>query len=763
MSKDAIITSRTDDSEKKINAKALQHYVDAKGYKLIPLKGKVPIHRDWTKRSFNAAKVIKLCRTKGYNVGIVLSETQLVADIDPRNGGDDGWTNLCFEFGIDELIFPAVTTGGGGKHYYMTIPAGTKVVNTLKNFGGVEFKSVGRQVVAAGSVHPDTFLHYAWDEAGVPLKNAPPCPAGLLTAITRPAQIATSSGGGEYSADQLKAILELLDPQDFNENDTWEPLMMCCHHVTAGDGLDVFMAWCKSNSDFPDDDDEIARRWNSCDAKKVSVRGIGTFRKIFSDKGLLHLLPPAQGGAAEDFDAAGDLDSSAPDDERSIKLNHVTAHNIDKVFKLVNIGGKVRIVFLRGKSSLDRTVYVPEIWLEEDFKRALRNKYVIIQSNGDAPEKRMPLAAWWLAKKDRYTYNGLIFNSTRSENEEDEINLWRGFPVASEPGDWSLMRDHIRDVIADGNTACNSYIVKWLAWAAQNPTRQSEVAIVFLSEERGTGKGFLCRAMCRLFGAHGLHIAQRSHLVGKFNAHFLQCGLLFCDEVIWPGHKEDEGVLKALITEPTLTVEQKGVNAFSALNTLKIMLASNEKWVVPASGNERRYAVFEVSAKRKQDHSYFKRINDQLNDGGLAAMLHDLLKMDLEGWHPRQNIPETEALAGQKVLTADAQVRLMGDILESGDLPGQRTGRPNRVGASEFYEHMRQKAKPLQYWSDVEFAKFMVKMGATRGRSNGTVWDFPPLQESRALFLDANPWWPAFDATVTEWQSDFEDVDGLDG
>ena len=34
----------------------------------------------------------------------------------------------------------------------------------------------------------------------------------------------------------------------------------------------------------------------------------------------------------------------------------------------------------------------------------------------------MPLATWWLAKKDRYTYNGLIFELERSENEEDEIN-----------------------------------------------------------------------------------------------------------------------------------------------------------------------------------------------------------------------------------------------------------------------------------------------------------------------------------------------------
>jgi hypothetical protein len=356
-------------------------------------------------------------------------------------------------------------------------------------------------------------------------------------------------------------------------------------------------------------------------------------------------------------------------------------------------------------------------------------------------------------------FQGRLGPLQRAESEEDEINLWRGFGMKENPdGDWSLMRKHIRDIIANGDAASDTYIIKWMAWAVQNPTRHCEVAIVFLSEEKGTGKGFLGRAMCRLFGAHGLHISQRSHLVGKFNAHFMQCGFLFCDEVIWPGHKEDEGVLKALITESSLMVEPKGINAFSVTNALKLMLASNEKWVVPASGNERRYAVFEVSDKHKQDHTYFRRISDQLDNGGLGAMLHDLLAMDLEGWHPRQDIPQTEALARQKERTAEPAVTIMADILESGHLPG-RLGKLNRARASELYDHMRKRSKALGYWSDRMFATFMEGMGAERKRSNGTVWDFPPLEEARARFLKARPWWPPFDSTITDWESEFQSAE----
>ena len=82
-------------------------------------------------------------------------------------------------------------------------------MNTLKDFAGVEFKSVGRQVVAAGSVHPETFLHYVWDETGVPLKNAPPCPAGLLTAITRPIGSPRRPAAGSTRRISLRPFLQL--------------------------------------------------------------------------------------------------------------------------------------------------------------------------------------------------------------------------------------------------------------------------------------------------------------------------------------------------------------------------------------------------------------------------------------------------------------------------------------------------------------------------------------------------------------------------
>ena len=94
-----------------------------------------------------------------------------------------------------------------------------------------------------------------------------------------------------------------------------------------------------------------------------------------------------------------------------------------------------------------------------------------------------------------------------------KLNLWRGWGVKVGVGDWSLMKEHIKVVLAGGNEKAFDYIIRWLAWAVQHPDQRAEVALVFKGG-RGVGKGTLGNAMCRIFGQHGVHISNASHLTG---------------------------------------------------------------------------------------------------------------------------------------------------------------------------------------------------------------------------------------------------------
>jgi hypothetical protein len=133
---------------------------------------------------------------------------------------------------------------------------------------------------------------------------------------------------------------------------------------------------------------------------------------------------------------------------------------------------------------------------------------------------------------------------------------------------------------------------------------------------------------------------------------------------------------------------------------------------------------------------------------GLAAMLHDLLAMDLGGWHPSLGIPKTRALADQKALSLDPASKWWMGVLESGALPilGAH-GWPHEAAElgpeakGELVADYDRFLKANRLYS----AKATHKALATAGRALGLdtaksrdgrdrVWTLPPLAESRRLF-----------------------------
>lgn len=265
-------------------------------------------------------------------------------------------------------------------------------------------------------------------------------------------------------------------------------------------------------------------------------------------------------------------------------------------------------------------------------------------------KKRVSLGACWLEYEKRRNYEGIVLAPQGAPR--GYYNLWQGFSVEPEGGDWSLLRNHILEIVCGGNEAWFEYMMGWMASAVQHPERQAEVAVV-LKGDKGTGKGVVARSLGHLFGQHFLHVFHSRHLTGNFNAHLRDCILLFADEAYWAGDKSGEGVLKGLITEPTLAIEAKGRDLVTVPNMIHLMIASNSEWVVPASWGERRFFVLETSDKRKGDGEYFRAIFDQLANGGYGAMLHDLQKLDLGNFNIRV-VPETEALREQKTRSMDS-------------------------------------------------------------------------------------------------------------
>ena len=360
-------------------------------------------------------------------------------------------------------------------------------------------------------------------------------------------------------------------------------------------------------------------------------------------------------------DAAEEIEAPTSDAARA-KL-YEALDNMNKRYCVVRVGGKTLVAWFSPKRGREVIQYASFA----AFREYHANQKVLAKNDKDKLVP-MPVAALWLAWPKRRTYDGVTFQPDATEIVDDKLNLWRGFSVEPRKGDWSKMRAHTKDGLANGISSFDDYLIRWSAWSIQNPARPAEVTIVLKGQE-GTGRGIFCRALMKIFGQHGVHISSHQELTGDFNVHLQDCCLLFADEAFWPGDKSAEGTLKRLITEPSIPVQPKYVDRYYVPNVLKIIMASNHHWVVPASLVARRFAVNEVSDAKCGDQSYFKALYHEQENGGLEAMFYDLLHMELGDWHPRQDVPKTQELMRQKFNSLDPEDGWWLDVLSSGVLP----------------------------------------------------------------------------------------------
>lgn len=216
-----------------------------------------------------------------------------------------------------------------------------------------------------------------------------------------------------------------------------------------------------------------------------------------------------------------------------------------------------------------------------------------------------------------------------------------------------------------------------MADAIQNPGRRPGVALVIRGTQ-GVGKGVFVNEFARLFGPHAIQVTQSSHLVGNFNAHLRDKLLVFADEAFWAGDKRAEGALKALVTEDNMPIEMKGVDVQNAPNFVRLIMASNNDWVIPASVDQRRFVVMEAGTARMQDSAYFKALRDQMEQGGRKALMQFQIDRDLSGVELRR-IPRTDALAEQQLRSLDSVGQWLYAALDAGGFEEQGAG-----GIAEF-------------------------------------------------------------------------------
>jgi len=662
------------------------------GFCIFPLKdgGKTPRIKGFTDLATTEEAQIKRWwrQWPHANIGIATSRhadggALLAFDIDAKEGrhGEQTFAMFCEKHA---LALPATyiqTTPTGGRHVIFRVPEplrqGAGVLGE-----GLDTRSGGGYVVGSGSIIEGA----SYTDNDASLADAPREAIALFSPWQKVLpQVASDTevedGGLDYgrAVHYLREVAPL--PQQGSRNST--AYAVCC---TVRDfGLSAEQAKAV-----------VVEHWlprgDALDESEVDavLRSVYTYAK--KPAGTLSIeargeVPEAEEDAADGFGEAVLL--SVPEAE----LPEVSAPSLPRFVQELNLeyafviaGGGHHILWeTKDAEGAPRLEHLTE----STFHKKLAARTVQIDDSG----KRRPATELWMRHPGRRSYDGIVFDPA-GRTTSAFYNMWSGFlkceivnQAASELA-LSAYKLHLHENVCGHNVLLSRWLTGFLAHLVQRPWEKPRVAAVFRGK-KGTGKTILLEVLRGLLGQHFFLTAHPRYVTGQFNSHLEQCLLFVLDEALWSGDKMGESVLKDLITGTTHHIEHKGKASYAVRNLTRVAIIGNESWLVPASVDERRFAVFDVGEGNRLDHLFFTRMRDGMEQGGARLLFDylntfDLSKVDLN------SAPSTAALVDQKRLSLSLPLQWFGDSLSNGaPLMAMYDEWPSHMPTSELVQALK--------------------------------------------------------------------------
>lgn len=592
------------------------HVPNALNQKGRPI-GKAP-YKGWRRDAALTVDEAVSHMAEGGNVGVRLRPCDLVVDVDPRNfvEGDDPFVRLGQDLGIDWSDYPKVVTGSGGFHIYMLKPEYEQLRDSIEAYQGVEFKTLGRQVVSAGSVHPDTGRAYCWDDdpLAVGLDEVGDAPHTLIE-LTRRSERVSAVDAGDRTPEQLGEMLEGLDPTRFRDHGKWLELMMAAHHATAGGGRDEWIEWSTADPQYARDAWIIGRRWDSLDANRGGPRITEkTLFKALIDTDRSDLLP--RESAQDDF--RGD----PPEVPEGAFISQPDQARVGLASEWVWVAGIMR--FVRRSDTMK--------YSDKQFQSMYQDRWTgrgnICSAvwDGKLPIKRVEALAY-VPSEPEFIDHGECAG---------RYNLWRPSGVFAKPGDVSIFLEHMAYMFPDETE--RGYVLDYLSLLVSERFVKIHFALLVRGRQ-GTGKSFIGKLVRAMIGNRNVSMPSSTEVTKEFTGWQEGVQLAVLEEMMAIGRKEVANRLKPVVTDDYLRIRIMHTDAYSTPNYLNLLCFTNHSDALPIEPDDRRWLVV-FSDVQRRDGDYYSRLFGLLEGDGPAAVKHYLQARKI-GLNPKDVAPRT--------------------------------------------------------------------------------------------------------------------------
>ncbi|ULQ45953.1 DUF5906 domain-containing protein [Flagellatimonas centrodinii] len=263
-----------------------------------------------------------------------------------------------------------------------------------------------------------------------------------------------------------------------------------------------------------------------------------------------------------------------------------------------------------------------------------------------------------------------------------QCNLWGGWPTVPREGKCDRLLEllyHMCTAEAENVDGLFQWVLKWIAYPLQHPGAKMKTTVV-IHGPQGTGKNMFYEALMKIYGEYG-RIIDQSAIEDRFNDWASKKLFLIADEVVARSdlyHVKNK--LKAFITGDNIRINPKNMAAYNERNHVNIVFLSNEQMPVVLEEDDRRHAV--IWTPKKLGGDYYRAVLQEIQDGGIAALHHYLLNLDLGEFDVGTLPPMTAAKAELIQLSLDSTSRFHAE-LTAGEIGGVRAG---AVLSQDLYE-----------------------------------------------------------------------------
>jgi len=285
---------------------------------------------------------------------------------------------------------------------------------------------------------------------------------------------------------------------------------------------------------------------------------------------------------------------------------------------------------------------------KQHLKMAYENMiYEKINKDGKV-QKHNFIQDWLVNNPNQRSFEDIGIYPNQVKCPTNCFNMWRKFEMEMvseyehKQDALDLILNHIR-ILCNNEESVYDYFIAWIAQMIQYPEIKSNCPTLISKE--GAGKGTLMRLFEKMLGDSKIFqtTTPSRDVWGEFNNHMANTFLVNLDELSKKETLESEGKIKGLITEPKLTINNKGINKYDIQSYHRFIITTNTEEPVTSKSDDRRKFIIRSSDEKCGDVQYFKKLYELLDDVNVIKTCYEYFKSipDMDNFKELQ-LPVTE-------------------------------------------------------------------------------------------------------------------------